>query len=450
MSTEARSVAPDRRRRAPAWSRWLATLAFALFAVAALIVVTSVGFTGVVLVALGLLSGGALLAGGYWFLARRGPARWAGAVLAITAVAVFVLGFARADVLLVALVAVALVALGGTAARSALKHSPEPWMPTYEAPAPLHPFFVMNPRSGGGKVERLHLREKAEALGAEVALLDGPTHVDVAALVRDAVGRGADLLGVAGGDGTQALVAGIAADHDLPFVVICAGTRNHFALDLGLDRQDPAGGLDALVDGVEVRVDLGFISDRPFVNNASFGAYAQIVQSPDYRDNKGSTALSMLPDLLNRQDETLTVQVGGAQFPHLQAALVSNNPYGSGRLHDLGRRFRIDRGVLGVMTGTIDSASSAVSLLRRAERRPVRALTGPDVVVAASTPQIPVGVDGEALILPSPVHCAVRARALRVRLPRHRPGVPPPPVHISWRKLWRLATFRPLDVPENS
>ena len=66
----------------------------------------------------------------------------------------------------------------------------------------------MNPRSGGGKVSRFGLKEKAEAMGAEVALVEGPGVVDVAALARDAVARGADLLGVAGGDGTQALVAG--------------------------------------------------------------------------------------------------------------------------------------------------------------------------------------------------------------------------------------------------
>ena len=85
---------------------------------------------------------------------------------------------------------------------------------------------------------------------------------------------GADLLGVAGGDGTQALVAGIAAEHDLPFLVISAGTRNHFAMDLGLDRDRPDAGLDALTDGVELRLDLGLIGGRTFVNNASFGAYA--------------------------------------------------------------------------------------------------------------------------------------------------------------------------------
>jgi diacylglycerol kinase family enzyme len=129
----------------------------------------------------------------------------------------------------------------------------------------------MNPRSGGGKGVRFGLKDKAEALGATVALLEGPGPVDVAALARQAVAEGADLLGVAGGDGTQALVAGTAAEHDVPLLVISAGTRNHFALDLGLDRDDPARCLDALVDGVELHVDLGFIGGRPFVTTPPSG-----------------------------------------------------------------------------------------------------------------------------------------------------------------------------------
>ena len=133
-----------------------------------------------------------------------------------------------------------------------------------------------------------------------MALLQGPGTVDVAALARKAVADGADLLGVAGGDGTQALVAGIAAEHGLPFLVISAGTRNHFALDLGLDREDPATCLDALTDGEELRVDLGVIAERTFVNNASFGAYAEVVRSPAYRDDKRGTTLQMLPEPAQR------------------------------------------------------------------------------------------------------------------------------------------------------
>ena len=118
-------------------------------------------------------------------------------------------------------------------------------------------------------------------------------------------------MGVAGGDGTQALVAGIAAEHDIPLLVISAGTRNHFALDLGLDREDPSRCLDALADGVELKVDLGFIGERPFVNNASFGAYAAVVQSPAYRDDKAHTTAELLPGLLvGHQGPRLVARAG--------------------------------------------------------------------------------------------------------------------------------------------
>src|SRR4029078_6345150 len=171
-------------------------------------------------------------------------------------------------------------------------------MRTHPADAPArHPYLIMNPKSGGGKVEKFDLKRKAEELGAEVFLIDGAEPVDVAKVARAAVAQGDDLLGVAGGDGTQALVAGIAAEHGIPFVVISAGTRNHFALDLGLNRENPSACLGALSDGVELGGGLARVNGQVFVNNASFGAYAEVVETPAYRDDKLNTTLNLLPDL---------------------------------------------------------------------------------------------------------------------------------------------------------
>ena len=180
-------------------------------------------------------------AAAWWFLAHRGIVRWlAGAVLVAVPVTVIAVYVAAAILLEIAL-SVVLVAVAVTAGRTALGSGRSPRKPREDAAAPLRqPFVIMNPRSGGGKVGKFGLRDKATALGAEVVLLEGPGVVDVAAMARQAVDAGADLLGVAGGDGTQALVAGIAAGRDVPMMVISAGTRNHFALDLGLDRDDPA------------------------------------------------------------------------------------------------------------------------------------------------------------------------------------------------------------------
>ena len=379
--------------------RWLARAAFGLVLAAVVLLLAVAGWRSLAMAGLAAIGVCAVLAGGYWFLAHRGLVRWLALILVIAAPVLILVTFALHSLLWVAIVGVALLALAAGAGRMALRTDGAQTGPSaVPAGRPQHPFLIMNPHSGGGKVTKFRLQEKAEALGAEVALLEGPGTVDVAALARRAVAGGADLLGVAGGDGTQALVAGIAAGHGLPFLVISAGTRNHFALDLGLDRDDPATCLDALTDGEELAVDLGVIGDRTFVNNASFGAYAEVVRSPAYRDDKRGTTLQMLPGLLNgHQGARLSVRAGAASIDGPQALLVSNNPYGMGDIAGLGRRPRMDTGTLGVIAVLVDSARQAAGLVRRGHGGGLIALAADEVVVDADVPQIPVGIDGETV-----------------------------------------------------
>jgi diacylglycerol kinase family enzyme len=432
--------------------RWLARLAFIAAAAAVAVVLLSGALKSVTALLVGFAGLAIGCAAAWWFLAHRGIVRWlAGAVLVAAPVAVIVV-YAVAGLLWEISLSVVLAAAAVAAGRAALSSGRSPARPREDAAAPQRqPFVIMNPRSGGGKVGKFGLQDKAAALGAEVALLEGPGVVDVAALARQAVDRGADLLGVAGGDGTQALVAGIAAARDIPMMVISAGTRNHFALDLGLDRDDPASCLSALTDGVELRIDLGLIGNRTFVNNASFGAYAQVVQSPAYRDDKSGTALQMLPDLLTgHQGAHLVVRVDGQVIiDGPQAVLVSNNPYETGDIAGLGRRARLDQGVLGVVGVKIETAAQAAGLLRKAQRsRNVTVLTAREVVIDADQPQIPVGIDGESVLMPTPVHCTIRPLSLRVRVPRDRPGVPEPRPPIDWARLRHQAlTFTRTTPP---
>ena len=426
--------------------RWLARLALVAAAAAVLVPPVAAGLRqSVALVLVGLAGLALTLAGAWWALTNKGLVRWLAVVLAVAAPLTVLVLYRRERLLWVVLVAVALVALAVAAGRAALRRDAIPErMPEYDTPPPKRPFLIMNPRSGGGKVTRFGLKDKAEALGAQVALLEGPGTVDVAELARQAVADGADLLGVAGGDGTQALVAGIAAEHNIPLLVISAGTRNHVALDLGLDREDPARCLDALRDGVELQVDLGVIAGRPFVNNASFGAYAAVVQSPAYRDDKRHTTLELLPDLLvGHQGPRLAAKAGTLSVEGPQAVLVSNNAYGMGDIAGLGRRARLDRATLGLFAVTVASAVQAAGLLRGANSAGLVRTAAPEVVVDADTAQIPVGVDGEALVLDTPVRCTVRPGALRVRVPRDRPGVPDPKPIMDWKRLRQMALTLP-------
>jgi diacylglycerol kinase family enzyme len=104
--------------------------------------------------------------------------------------------------------------------------------------------------------------------------------------------------------GSLALVASIASRHGIPFVVIPAGTRNHFAFDLGLDRADVRGALKAYEDGVDTAIDLAEVNGSVFVNNVSMGVYASIVQSADYRNAKMQTAAPCCPTSWDRSDAT--------------------------------------------------------------------------------------------------------------------------------------------------
>lgn len=431
--------------------RWTARLALLAGAAALAVLLVFAGFGSVFLVLVGAAGLVLTAVGGWWVVTRTRWVRALGALLALGAPLAVLALYALAGLLWVVLVSLGLWALAVTAGRAALADGTSRHMAEHPAGRLRRPFLIMNPRSGGGKVEKFRLVERARALGAEVVVLDPAHHQDVAELARRAVADGADLLGVAGGDGTQALVAGVAAEHDVPFLVISAGTRNHFAMDLGLDRQDPSACLDALTDGVELRVDLGRIragagaarsgEERVFVNNASFGVYAAVVQSPAYREDKARTTLEMLPDLLTHHSGArLTVRVGGRTLTDPQAVLVSNNPYRTDDTAGLGRRDRLDSGRLGVLAVEVGSAAEATDLLLRGEHsRGLTSVTAREVVIEADAPAVPVGVDGEALSLPTPVHCRLVPGALRVRVPRHRPGVPPVAPRMDWRRVRRLA-----------
>ncbi|MFE7750405.1 diacylglycerol/lipid kinase family protein [Streptomyces sp. NPDC057428] len=192
-------------------------------------------------------------------------------------------------------------------------------------------------------------------------------------------------------------------------------------------------------DGVELRVDLGVINDRVFVNNASFGAYASVVRSPAYRNDKVGTPLRILPDLLaHRNGPRLGMRAGGVTVEQPQAVLVSNNPYRTYDPAGLGHRERLDSGVLGVLGVKVGSAAQAARVLCGPGAPGLAQLTAWEVVIEADADAIPVGVDGEALNLSTPVRCRIRPGALRVRVPRDRPGVPRSKPPMIWNRVRRL------------
>jgi diacylglycerol kinase family enzyme len=297
-------------------------------------------------------------------------------------------------------------------------------------PRASHPVLIVNPRSGGGKADRVGLGAAGEMRGIRLVTLEPGS--DLRSLAEAALDGGADAIGMAGGDGSEAIVASVASERDVPMVVVPVGTRNHLALDLGLDRRDVVGALDAFGDALERRIDLAEVNGRVFVNNVSLGLYAEIVRSPAYRDAKAETALSALPSMLGPDTEPFPLSFtdnGGQRHDHAHVVQVSNDPYGEapeGRT----TRPRLDAGLLGVTSLEIRDDRAARSLIAAvATGHPERfegyaSWATPRFVVNAPGP-VAAGLDGEAVTLDVPLVFRTLPRALRVRLPTHAPGTSP-------------------------
>jgi diacylglycerol kinase family enzyme len=357
---------------------------------------------------------GALVACWYGLL-RRGLAR-----LSMLAAGALLLGGAAAVMstsdngpVLVAVVATFLLGLAG--ARVAFR--PDRALPRAEPPR--HPVLFVNPWSGDGRAVKVGLVGEAEKRGIETVEL-GPGE-DLGELVHAAVERGADGLAMAGGDGSQALVAAIAADHDLPYACIPSGTRNHFALDLGVDREDVVGALDAFVDGGERYVDLGEVNGRVFVNNVSLGVYAEAVSQGAYRESKLRTLLETLTETLGpgaEASELRWTDPDGAEQTSTALILVSNNIYLLGPTLGSGTRPRLDEGLLGIVDFHPPVPGEGAQTVR------LRELNAHSLEVESDSP-IPLGMDGESLTLESPLRFRIRPRALRVRISQKHPGASP-------------------------
>ena len=435
---------------------WAALILLAV-AVVVLLAGTVQNVGGLLLILLGLLIA---VTAGWYAVSRRGPARWVALGLLAVALVPLIWGIVLADLIpVLIIITLAAGALSVGCARVALGRTVREWQEEMRAlpaaPRPAHPVLIINPKSGGGKAERFRLADECSARGIEPVLLRPGD--DLLQLAKDAIARGADVIGMAGGDGSQALVASVAAAQQIPHVVVPSGTRNHFALDLGLDRNDVVGALEAFSDAVERRIDLGEVNGRVFVNNASLGLYAKIVQVPGYREAKLKTAAEVLPELLGPAAKPFDLHFtgpDGTRYDTAHMILVSNNQYQLDHLGGRGTREHLDDGVLGVVAARIGGPEQARRFVALEAVGQVRKFPGwlewetPRFDVGSDSP-VEIGVDGETLMMTPPLVFTVRPGALRVRIPRTAPGRSPASeaLHLMTRStlgdLFAIAAGRP-------
>lgn len=282
----------------------------------------------------------------------------------------------------------------------------------------------MNPRSGDESPTAADLIEEATARGIEAQeLREGQ---DAGALAAEAADRGARALGMAGGDGSLAAVAEVAAERELPFVCVPFGTRNHFARDVGLDRDDPVTALAAF-DGREERVDVGEVNGRLFVNNVSLGVYASFVHDPERKTRNRLVAfLRMAPATLGRARRPLSLAFdveGERTEREALVVLVANNDYRMTSMADLGARSRLDEGRLHAYVIEAPDRKALLAVLAKAMLGKVEDADGwvewaaSEFRVEFGHPRVHAAVDGEPVVLEPPLEFAIRPRGLRVLLP---------------------------------
>lgn len=418
------------RERRNGGARLWAAVSLAAGGALALLLVVFLARNGAYLV-VGLIGLVLSVVGGWWVVTERMPRRAVGFLSLGLGAAVQVVALLRAGnedltSLVLLAVALALLAVAVLTARAALGTylRGTPAAAVHRVAPPSRPVLLCNPWSGGGKVEQFGLVPLANSLGVETVLLD--RGLDLEDLARRAVAGGADCLGMAGGDGSQALVASIAVEHDLPFVCVSAGTRNHFALDLGLDRRDPRKSVRAYRDAIERRVDYATVNGRFFVNNVSLGVYATIVQQQGYREAKAETTRRRLPEMLGQQEQPFDLQFvtpDGEEVDGCFLIMVSNNPYVLGPSLDVSQRRRLDSGRLGVFAVSASTGAQAAEVVTLAlagkgsASGAAHQFECDTFEVRSRSGKAFAGIDGEALELATPLVFRAHAGGLRMLVP---------------------------------
>jgi diacylglycerol kinase family enzyme len=261
-------------------------------------------------------------------------------------------------------------------------------------------FLILNPRSGNDSPDPGELRAAAEERGIRVHVLREEDDLFEVARTADA-----DVLGMAGGDGSLAAVAAVAIERDVPFVVIPFGTRNHFARDLGLDRDDPIGALAAF-DGEERRVDVGRVGDRIFLNNVSLGLYAFLVHRREHHRRRRQLLARLRALVLVAREHRRTERfvIDGEPLAG-RVVLVACNAY-SLDLFSIGERERMDEGLLHLY---VPHGFRRVTWEER---------SAPEFTIDSSKAVLRAAIDGEPERLQTPLEFRIEPRALRVLVPR--------------------------------
>lgn len=441
-------VPPMTDRAGPSTKRRVAAIATLALAALLVVLVTVVLIDSIGLLILGWLGIAVALFGLSRSLTHPERALWMIiAAFGVVMLLVSLIGVASRDPWALAGVVVVLVAMGFLGSFALRARAP-----VGATLVARHPVLLVNPKSGGGKATKTGLADIARERGIDVRVLSKDD--DLTEMARQAIADGADAVAMAGGDGSLGYVATATIEAGVPFICIPAGTRNHFARDVGLDRADVVGALDAFEGELRI-IDYATVNGRVFLNVASLGLYATVVSNPDYRDAKVETTIATLQEL-EESGERFDLRFtdgGGEQRRSADLVMVSNNAYTvSGLLADIGKRARLDRGELGMLMLEIEDATAIATFAALYAAGQVDRFggwsqwTAGEFTVESGEP-VPIGVDGETISMDPPLRFEIRPGGLTIAVPKgtpYGPGVSPLATERGLRKLWSVAAGKPV------
>lgn len=252
--------------------------------------------------------------------------------------------------------------------------------------------------------------------------------IDVQREVRERISRGAKLFVAAGGDGTIHSVMQPLVHTDAVLGVIPIGTYNHFASDLGIP-PDWRSALEVALTGATRQIDTARINDRFFINNVSIGLYPDFVARRDERGRDyprwKARFYAAYVTLRKYPHVALTVESDfHQQIIRTHVFIVSNNSYDLSRVGIEAPRNLLTEGRLSVYWLPHAPRAQLMKFVARYLAGRVRETPGfrsfrtLSMKVRSSHKKLPVGIDGEVVVLATPLVITSVPQSLLVRVGR--------------------------------
>lgn len=297
---------------------------------------------------------------------------------------------------------------------------------------------ILNAGSGGRQARELRrlIAEQFRAHGVEANILPTRGGKGLDALVRRAREGPSEVVVAAGGDGTINAVASALLGTGKSLGVLPVGTFNYFAKQLGIPL-DVAAAVGTAARRHTAEVDLAEVNGRIILNNASIGLYPSIIRrrEQEYRrwGRRQLVAYAAVARTLFQGSPFLGVHIsaGGEELPvRTPLVFVGSNRF---QIEEFGLPGGecIERGELALyvarptgLPGLLALAFQALLGRLHGERR-LQVICAKKARVTTRRPRIPVALDGEVVMLETPLRFAARPAALKVIVPEKAQDILP-------------------------